>query len=662
MERNKPIMIEKKLLSLVSISFLLIASLHITPVIARDEIPTTIKQMLLRGDFSNASQALRLLSAENNLQAKYQLAILYLNGKGIKRAPHKAKKLLTVAAEQLPEAAFLLGSLYYKGNQIEGDKQLAKRYLTKAASMGNRRADKMLKKITREADRSGRVKPQTQRLFALAVSGGNLSFVIKQYLNGAKLNHPNDAGDTPIITAIKLDRSEVLLWLIQQKVNLTIPDKSGNTALHVAATHGQLKSIIAMSKQLKNIDLVNASGRTPLITAVIAKQKGVAQWLLNKGANMHLKDAAGKSAFDYNKTSNLALLENRSKISNKKDSGILAKKQLDHQLILLKKQVKNKSSPYFNWPLLPIAVAQDQTDLANYLLQQGSSPWQKASDDKTAISIALEKGNTKLLSSMTRKFPIKANGTKASIETLFFLAIEKDNKQLLTSILRRAKSLGLNGLPDKGLLKAVKQQNLDSTLLFLKIKQGPIDSQLVNLSITSDKNAYKITKLLLERGLSANTKNSNGQTPLVLSAKHANVTILSLLVKRKIDVNETDTQGLTALMWASKQGCLECVQVLLKHNAKVDIKSRTGNTALMLSSANNQTKIISLLLTTDPELKIRNGQSFTALMLAVTKNCLGCVNTLLAKGANPKRKNAFGLDSFALAKNNPKIHSLLLEN
>ncbi|MCF6194817.1 MAG: ankyrin repeat domain-containing protein, partial [Kangiellaceae bacterium] len=140
--------------------------------------------------------------------------------------------------------------------------------------------------IAQEENRSGRVTPQTQRLFELAVSSGSLALVIKQYLNGAKLNHPNRLGDSPIITAIKLDRSEVFLWVIQQKVNLKLLNKSGNSPLHVAAAHGQLKAVMAMARQLKNLDLLNSDGKTALTAAVITRQQDVAQWLLNKGATL----------------------------------------------------------------------------------------------------------------------------------------------------------------------------------------------------------------------------------------------------------------------------------------------------------------------------------------------------------------------------------------
>jgi len=658
MEQNKFIMPNAYFRSKVFAILLMFVILHLETAIAKNEVPTNIKQMLLKGDFSRASQELRLLSAENNLQAKYQLAMLYLNGKGVSRSPTKAISLLSEASANLPEASFLLGSLYFKGNQIEQDKQAAKRYLKKAASMGNRRAKKMLQKIRAQEDLSGRVKPQTQRLFELAVSGGNLSSAIKQFLNGAKLNHKNSTGDTPIITAIKLGRAKILLWLIQQKVNLKLKDKLGNSPIHVASMHGELKAIIAMSKQMKNLDSLNTKGQTPLIIAVIAKQQGAAQWLLNKGANLYLKDTLGKSALDYNTRSQLVLLDKRIKKSGKTNDRALAKKQLSHQLALLRKQVNAKNSPYFKWPLLPIAIAQGQNNLVNYLLQKGSSPWQEVSDNKTAISIALQAGNSKSLDAMLRKFPIKSHGSKNTIEHLYFLAIEKDKEQLLKPILERAKSLGLEGLPDKGLLKAVKQHNLESTLLFLNMKQGPIDSQLVHLSISSGKDAHKITRLLLEQGLSASVRNDKGETPLIIAAKYSNADVLSLLLERNIDPDEANEEGLTALMWASRGGCLKCVEVLLTNKAKVDLQSKTGNTAVMLA-ANKQYAILSALLASSTELSIRNNQSFTALMLAVTNDCFDCVNALLTAGANPKRKNSLSLDSFDLAKENPRILNLL---
>lgn len=626
---------------------------------ANDEIPIELKQQLLQGQFNQASKKLELLVAKNNAEAKYQLAILLLNGQGVTQSVERAKILLKDSSTKLPESAFLLGSLYFKGKQIPKNDKLAKHYLTIAADSGYQRAETVLRKLERASENSNRIKPQTQRRFELAITSGSLSLVIEQYLNGANLNHPNEKGELPLMTAMSLNRNDIAQWLIKQPINLNKKDNKGNTVLHIAAKLGQTQNTVALAKRIKNIDVTNDNLRTPLILAVKFKQLATAQWLINQGADNNFKDAFGKSANDYNQKSKLALVSRGKKqtISSKDKS--IAKKRIAHQIKSLQAQSEKATGPYFKWPLIAVAVAQGQLDIAKQLLQNGKSPWEETSDHATAISLSLENEHYKLLDRMLKKHPIEKQKNSDSLEHLFFIAIKKGQVSLVKKLLKRANQLGLKDLIHQGLVRAIQEQNTQSVDLFLSLMKTKPSNELLGLSITEKD--FAVTKQLLNKGASLNWQDERGNSPLIIAAKKSNSKAITLLIESGARISSTDKQGLTALMWATKQNCLSCAQILIRKGADPERASKIGNNAVMFAAQKSK-EILKSFLLQEPDLTIRNQQSLTALMLAVENNKIDCVKLLLESGANPKRKNTKGQDSFDLAINNPKILTLLNEN
>lgn len=625
---------------------------------ATDELPIELKQQLLQGRFHSAATQLEVLVTQNNIEAKYQLAILLLNGRGINKSLRRAESLLRDSAQQSPQAAFLLGSLYFKGNQFAKDNRLAKRYLTLASESGSRRAQKMLHKIEMNNTSLNRVKPQTQRLFELAITAGNLSLVIKQYLNGANLNHVNDKGNTPLFTAIMLGRKDIALWLIKQKVDFNKKDKKGNTALHIAAKFGRINNAISIAKQLDDIDISNNNNQTPLMMAVIYKHRSVAQSLINRGANFLSKDRFGKSARDYNQISKLHLVNRSLKKSSANNSEQYVKRRAEYQIKSLKTQARSNESPYFKWPLITIAVAQGQINIAKSLLTAGHSPWKETIEHETAISLSLENNHNDLLDLMLDKYPIKQQTNQAIIDHLFFRAIEKGKTTLVKQLLDRSNQIGPSQLISKGLARAIKEKNTKSIALFLSLMSGKPSAELLELSIA--KEGFKVTKQLIDKGAALNEQNASGKTPLILAALKGNAEVITLLLERKVFLEITDNQGLSALMWATKQNCLACVELLVLKGANPELASNTGNTSVMFA-AQKSNLILKVLLRSRPDLSIRNTLSQTALMLAIDNNERECVATLLSHGANPRRKNSKGMDSFDLAKDKPVILSLLNE-
>ncbi|PIK50894.1 putative trithorax group protein osa isoform X2 [Apostichopus japonicus] len=81
-----------------------------------------------------------------------------------------------------------------------------------------------------------------------------------------------------------------------------IKDSGGKTALHLAAEIGALEAckILLVEDVVSSIiNILDNQGRTSLHSAILAGHGEVANFLLEKGVNLDLKDCLGKTAWDY---------------------------------------------------------------------------------------------------------------------------------------------------------------------------------------------------------------------------------------------------------------------------------------------------------------------------------------------------------------------------
>ncbi len=122
--------------------------------------------------------------------------------------------------------------------------------------------------------------------------------------NGADINSTDGLDFTPLMHAAENGHLEVVKLLFDYKPDINARNWQGKTAL-MLATMKVWKQIGSKIIQLllengadPNI-MDNISGDTALILASIDGDIEIAQLLLNKGANINLKDLSGKTALDY---------------------------------------------------------------------------------------------------------------------------------------------------------------------------------------------------------------------------------------------------------------------------------------------------------------------------------------------------------------------------
>ena len=145
----------------------------------------------------------------------------------------------------------------------------------------------------------------------------------------------------------------------------------------------------------------------------------------------------------------------------------------------------------------------------------------------------------------------------------------------------------------------------------------------------------ELIKALLDAGADPNAAGPDGQTPLMIVARTANVAAAKLLLDKGANPNVKEAQrGQTPLMWAAAASQGPMMRELLARGAEVDAKSAID--------------LMTPLVSNEPRAQPRPPGGMTAMLFAVREGCLDCVKALVEKGAKvdlagPRRRDAVNL-------------------
>jgi len=163
-------------------------------------------------------------------------------------------------------------------------------------------------------------------------------------------------------------------------------------------------------------------------------------------------------------------------------------------------------------------------------------------------------------------------------------------------------------------------------------------------------------KAALARGVNPNTRDSNGETGLILAMRYEAPKVASLLMNTPgIDLEAKAPNGNTALMMAAFRKNRAAVMELLNHGAQVNQK---GWTALHYAAAAGSIEITSLLLEKHAYIDAETPTGMTPLMIAAREGQEEVVGLLLVEGADATLKDSgFHLTAaeFALKADKPWI-------
>lgn len=100
---------------------------------------------------------------------------------------------------------------------------------------------------------------------------------------------------------------------------------------------------------------------------------------------------------------------------------------------------------------------------------------------------------------------------------------------------------------------------------------------------------------MLNDGVSAEVRDRNGMTPLMLAVDYQNLEMVRLLVKYKESLNAQDKYGQTALMLAAGRNFAKAVNLLIAARADLKLVSKSGLTALGFALDNDNRESADIL-------------------------------------------------------------------
>ena len=118
------------------------------------------------------------------------------------------------------------------------------------------------------------------------------------------------------------------------------------------------------------------------------------------------------------------------------------------------------------------------------------------------------------------------------------------------------------------------------------------------------KDNEEITEFLIIKGADLNTSNFGGETPLELVSEKGWIKIVKLLLDKEVEVNNKDSSP--SLLNASRKGHFEIVKSLISKGAFINGKSRFGDTALIYSARNGHFEIVQKLVENGAEINYIN--------------------------------------------------------
>jgi ankyrin repeat protein len=430
--------------------------------------------------------------------------------------------------------------------------------------------------------------------------------------NGADFTSSNKDGNTPLHSAITLNRSrEIIDFLIQKNMEIAPENASDGIPLHWAVNAGDLKVVKLLYEREEPLNIKDGNGNTPLHNAIKKKFTNIALFLIQNGAELSVEDRLDPllekiknkaillalmarkgnigalrslilQGVDFKKENlNLLhtaisnrdqalaefLLENGADLKDvnsagqtpfiwavKKGSTFFIKLLIDKQIPLNDLYVKD----LLGRTLLQQAILENQTEMAELLIELGSLDFLNECDIQgyTALHFAATLGNIAIAKLLTSKGVCMNTRTNYDGWTPLHLAIRAGNNELVRILLtaRACVDMG-NNLFNRPLLEAVERGDIE------------IVETLLNANPQPD----------------LNVENVNRITPLLAAIKSNRSDIVELLIKHNVNINFTPHHRITPLLWAFESDTTEIASLLIKNGALLVLELSPENTAALHS-------------------------------------------------------------------------------
>ncbi|XP_067660096.1 putative ankyrin repeat protein RF_0381 [Haliotis asinina] len=367
-----------------------------------------------------------------------------------------------------------------------------------------------------------------ETILHVACAGGNVEIV--KYLmkhNIVDTESRDKNGWTPVMQAAYAGRKEVFHILVEAGANMSQVSNHRETILHISCKGGNVEITRYLMKQaVVDIESQDYKGWTPVMQAASAGHKHVFDILVEAGADLshvgHKDDT---------------ILH----VSCKGENVDIIKYLLTHEIVDI------DSRDLDGWTSVMQAAIYGHKKTFDVLVEAGADLSQVHQKKKTFLHLASEGGNVEIIKHVLSHVSTVIDSRDVDGWTPVMHTVRAGHKD------------AFNFLAEKG---------ADLS----KVSHGKKNI----LHLACDGKNVEIIKYLLKHGIvDIDSRDKDGLTPLMHTAKHQSKDAFDILVKWGADLLLLDDDNDNILHLACDGGSVEIVKYLLTHNI-VDINSRDG--------------------------------------------------------------------------------------
>ena len=437
-----------------------------------------------------------------------------------------------------------------------------------------------------------------QTLLHLAAANGSVRIAAMLAEKGADINAADNFGLLPLDKAVSARKKDAARFLISKGADIEAKDKYGNSPLMRAISTDEAAFLIDLGA---NINVRDSFGSTPLHRAISQNQKGMAELLIAKGADINARAAQGggtplhRAVADNRIECLELLLASGAKIDAKDDDGYTPL----HRAVAGFPYSKNR-------PIVELLISKG-SDI-NAINNAGYTPLQTSIEYCGGIEECSKKEMFDLLIARGANIEAGSSGMSA-----LQIALVNNRKNMADVLI--AKGAGGAGsdvnLRDRdgktALHKAADWNNVDAARELIG-KGADVNARdnsgSTPLHIAANAGGLEVAEILIANGADINAIDKSGATPLfwamaaaatrpARAAKY--MAVFSLLIEKGVNINAGYKDGWTFLRDAVANGNKEAVEILLKKGVDVNYRNRNGKTPLQMATETNKTEIAELL-------------------------------------------------------------------
>lgn len=296
--------------------------------------------------------------------------------------------------------------------------------------------------------------------------------------------------------------------------------------------------------------------------------------------------------------------------------------------LLIQKDVKGKSP-------LAYAIQYGHLQLCEILLRTVER-WHFAIDGKQSMrKLATDSRSQEIFQLLLRSDYIPLY-TETEVEAAMLSAIDLNSPTIFKHILNKnsSRKLALSLLPH-----AIKRQNLQIMQLILS-SNSDINALYEGerpIHVAAQSSQEDFIHLLLSKGVSVNSKNSLGQTPLHVVCSYGFIVPVKILLQERAAPDPWDERDRSAAHYAAIVGHDQILRLLLEAKANIRRRDQTRQTPLHLAAAHGHEAATELLLEADADPNASDFEWKTPLHQVVNSESVKSLGCLLQHGANIER-------------------------